>query len=441
MADINSEYEKFIKNISKIVQLRDDQFEELMTTNEYVYNDPDTEEVFRVPKDPNTLYVAPSYNFKWLIQKIYDTMVKPYEPQYEPVVLRDIEEYAQTVAESIKNFESRVAMRGIVKKGCYIKYSDDYILTVNGIVYDSDYVCHNRDEYITAVFFAKEKVLSIRYSEVNMYPDELIVKRNHIQIAVENRISSAATYVSSNIEESGLPDLRSCKVLKLDTNETASSYISSGIEELYFYGRVINQYRFQNSPYLRKVVAPNVTMLGMCAFNNCPNLELFLPRIISILGNVNDDAFSGMKSLRFPKCLVNVSPSKLIGNINTVFLDCINAIFTQPLSTYRNSNIRHVVFAENWNASIQLHNCTNLGKDEIIENFCKLTDLTGKDKKQITIFTDMFNDLQTTKVVFDETIKKYRLLTTQEEENSDFVKSAISAIDIAKNKNWEVIGK
>lgn len=285
MADINSEYEKFIKNISKIVQLRDDQFEELMTTNEYVYNDPDTEEVFRVPKAPTTLYVAPSYNFKWLIQKIYDTMVKPYEPQYEPVVLRDIEDYAQTVAESIKNFESRVAMRGIVKKGCYIKYSDDYILTVNGIVYDSDYVCHNRDEYIAAVFFAKEKVLSIRYSEVNMYPDELSVKRNHIQIAVENRISSAATYVSSNIEESGLPDLRSCKVLKLDTNETASSYISSGIEELYFYGRVINQYRFQNSPYLRKVVAPNVTMLGMCAFNNCPNLELFLEGNMAQNGN------------------------------------------------------------------------------------------------------------------------------------------------------------
>ena len=230
-------------------------------------------------------------------------------------------------------------------------------------------------------------------------------------------------------------------MLKLETNETASSYISSGIEELYFYGRVVNQYRFQNSPYLRKVVAPNVTMLGMCAFNNCPNLELFLPRIISILGNVNDDAFSGMKSLRFPKCLVNVSPPKLIGNINTVFLDCINANFTQPLSNYRNANIRHVIFAENWNASIQLHNCTNLGKEDIIENFCKLTDLTGKDKKQITIFTDMFNDLQTTKVVFDETTNKYRPLTTQEEENSDFVKSAISAIDIAKNKNWEVIGK
>ena len=43
MSNIVEEYEQFIRNIKKIVQLRDTQYEELMTTGENTYSDPVTQ--------------------------------------------------------------------------------------------------------------------------------------------------------------------------------------------------------------------------------------------------------------------------------------------------------------------------------------------------------------------------------------------------------------
>ena len=194
---------------------------------------------------------------------------------------------------------------------------------------------------------AKDSSLNLKYDDIHILPEELIVWRNRMQITLENRLCSSATYVTSNVEESCLPDLRACKILrlttktpalKLTTNETTASNISPELEELYFYGRIINNYRFSGCGYLRKVIAPYVTGIGYCCFNNCGNLDLFLPRLINQLGNVNDECFSVLKSVRFPTSFISFASDRLIGNVNTLYLDCINANVTKPFCQYNNAS-------------------------------------------------------------------------------------------------------
>lgn len=441
MSNIVEEYEQFIRNIKKIVQLRDTQYEELMTTGKYTYSDPVTHAEYTVPKDPETLYVAPAYSLKWLIQKVYETSVKPFEPMHEPIVLEELSEYVKTFLRERNLNETYVAMRGLFRENERIKYSDDYYLFINGVEYDHDYICLHHAEYITVLIVAKDSALNLKYDDIHILPEELIVWRNRIQVTLENRLCSSATYVTSNVEESCLPDLRACKILRLTTNETAISNISPELEELYFYGRIINNYRFSGCGYLRKVIAPYVTGIGYCCFNNCGNLDLFLPRLINQLGNVNDECFSVLKSVRFPTSFISFASDRLIGNVNTLYLDCINANVTKPFCQYNNAYVKHIVLADKFNANLYLQRFTNLDADEIIDGFNKLRDLTGETKKNIVLYNALFNDLKNTLVTLDEVTDKYRRLTDEETEDESIVSAAISVIDIAKNKNWEVTGQ
>ena len=438
MSNISENYENFIKNITRIVQLRDDQFEELMTTGVYYYDDPETREVHTVVRDPTTLYVAPSYNFKWLVEKVYNAMVQPFEPTPGAVILNDMRETVNRTLEEIEDFDSYVGMRGLMRNGDYIKQSEYYKFYVNGTLYETDYVCQNRSEYVFVLFLAKDRAMTLKYDQVHFFPNELYVVRNGYQVSVENRICSAATYVYSNVEESCLPDLRSCKILEFDTNETTSSNISPILEELYFYGRTINNNRFSGCSFLRKAYLPYVTTVGTCTFNNCTNLELVFTRLITQANSVNDDCFSGIKSLTLPKSFINQGTDRFIGNVNTLFLNCINANFTRSLSYNRNANVKHIVLAKNWNANLYLHNFTNLDTDEMIEIFNQLPDLTGKTTKTITLYSAFYDDLWNTLVIYDDVEKKYRKITDEEAEDDDIILYAINAVDIVLNKEWTV---
>ena len=441
MADIVEEYENFIRNIKKVVQLRDLQYEELMTTGKYSYMDYDTREVFTVPKDPETLYVAPSYSLKWLIQKIYETSVKPYEPQHEPIVLEELTEYVKEFLR-IKNLnETYVAMRGICREGDSIKYSDDYYLFINDVLYDHDYVCIHHAEYITVVIVAKDVTLNLKYDDIHILPEELVVWRNHMGVYLENRLCSSATYVTSNVEEECLPDLKACKILKLTTNSTTNQNISPELEELYFYGRTINTNRFNGCNYLHKVYAPYVTSVGNGIFNNASSLDLELPRLV-ITTSTGDTVFSGLKSLKIPKSFSSTNSSYFFDNIPTVYLECINAKFNaQTITCNKSTSVKHVHLAKGWNASIPLHTLYNLDVDDMIENFNNLKDLTGEDQKSITLYTEFYRDLINTKVVFDESLERYRRVTDDESENPTIMNAAINAIEIATKKNWSVTGK
>ena len=442
MADIIKQYENFIRNIKKVVQLRDLQYEELMTTGKYTYNDPITREVFMVPKDPETLYVAPSYSLKWLIQKIYETSVKPYEPQHEPIVLEELSEYVKEFLRDKHLYETYVAMRGICREGDSIKYSDDYHLFINEVLYDHDYVCLHHAEYITVVIVAKDVTLNLKYDDIHILPEELVVWRNQMGVFLENRLCSSATYVTSNVEEECLPDLKSCKILKLTTNSTASSNISPELEELYFYGRTINNGRFSGCTYLHKVYAPYVTSVGTGTFNNASSLDLELPRLITTNAS-NDMIFSGLKSVRVPKSFSVTNTNYFVDNVPNLYLDCINVEFKgTSLSGNRNTtNVKHIYLAEGWNASILLHSFTNLDTDDMIENFNNLRDLTGKEPKNISLYSLFYDDLNNIQVIFDEELKKYRRLTDSELADETFRSQSITALDIAWNKNWEVIRK
>lgn len=438
MSNISEEYENFIKNITRIVQLRDDQFEELMTTGEYYYNDHETREIHTVVKDPNTLYVAPSYNFKWLTQKVYNAMVQPFEPTQGTVILNNMRDTVNRTLEELEDFDSYVGMRAILRDGDYIKQSEYYKFYVNGTLCETDYVCQNRYEYVFLLFLATDRAMTLKYDDVHVFPDELYVVRNGYQITVENRICSAATYVYSNVEESCVPDLRSCKVLELETNETSSNNISPNLEELYFYGRTLNNNRFNNCPYLRRAYLPYLTAVGYCTFNSCPNLELEFERLITQNGSAGEDCFSGIKSLRLPKSFITQSADKFIGNVNTLFLDCINANFTKALSGSRNSYVKHIVLADNWNANLYLHNFTNLDTDEIIEIFNQLPSLANKPSKTITLYSTFYDDLCNILMVYDEVENKYRKITEEEAEDESITDAAITVVEIAENKNWTV---
>ncbi len=438
MSNIVEEYEQFIRNIKKIVQLRDTQYEELMTTGEYTYSDPVTQAEYTVPKDPDTLYVAPSYSLKWLIQKVYETSVKPFEPAHEPIVLEELSEYVKTFLRERNLNETYVAMRGLFRENERIKYSDDYYLFINGVEYDHDYVCLHHAEYITVLIVAKDKALNLKYDDIHILPEELIVWRNRIPVTLENRLCSSATYVTSNVEESCLPDLRACKILRLTTNETASSNISPELEELYFYGRTINLNRFSGCSYLRKAVVPYTTTVTIGVFSNCVNLELAFPRLISQIGSDNNDVFTGIKSLRLPVSFTGFQSDRFFGNVNTIYLDCINANFTKSFCRDPNANVKHIVLADNWNANLYLHKLTSLDADDMIDGFNKLVDLTGQQSKLITLYPAFLNDLRNMLVTFDDTANKYRRLTDEEAEDESIVSAAISVVDIAENKNWEV---
>ena len=441
MSNIVDEYEQFMRNIKKIVQLRDTQYEELMTTGRYTYTDLETQAEYTVEKEADTLYVAPSYSLKWLIQKVYETSVKPFEPMHEPIVLAELSEYVKEFMRTRGLNETYVAMRGIFRENEKIKYSDDYYLFINGTEYDHDYICLHHAEYITVLIVAKDKALNLKYDDIHILPEELIVWRNRIPVTLENRLCSSATYVTSNVEESCLPDLRACKVLRLTTNETAGNNLSPELEELYFYGRFVNNNRFNGCGYLRKAVLPYVTNIGVGAFNNCGNLELSFPRLIYQTGSTNDDCFSGIKSLRLPQSFISYAADRFINNVNTVILDCINANFTKPLYSFNNASVKHIILAENWNANLYLFRFTNLDADDIIENFNKLRDLTGETAKRISLYSALYTDLQNTPVIFDSTLQKYRRVTDEEAKNESVMANAVNVIDIAENKNWEVISQ
>lgn len=441
MSNISEEYENFIKNITRIVQLRDDQFEELMTTGVYHYDDADTRVVHEVIKDPNTLYVAPSYNFKWLTEKVYNAMVQPFEPTPGAIILNNMRETVNSTLDKIEGYDSYVGMRAIMQNGDYIKQSVNYKFYVNGKLCETDYVCQNRTEFVFVLFLAKDRALALKYDEVHILPNELYVVRNGYQITVENRICSAATYVYSNVEESCLPDLRSCKILELNTNETATSNISPLLEELYFNGRVINNGRFSSCAFLRKAFIPYVTAAGSSTFNNCPNLELKFERLITQTSNSNEECFSGIKSLTLPASYISHTADRLIGNVNTVFLNCINANFSKQLSYSKNAYVKHLIIDDGWNANLFIGNFTNLDTDDMIENFNKLADLTGKTSKEISLYSLFYTDLNNTLVLYDEGLGKYRRLTSAELANNTISSQAISVLDIAWNKNWEVTSK
>ena len=74
----------------------------------------------------------------------------------------------------------------------------------------------------------------------------------------------------------------------------------------------------------------------------------------------------------------------------------------------------------------------------MIDGFNKLVDLTGQQSKRITLYPAFLNDLRNTLVTFDDTANKYRRLTDEEAEDESIVSAAISVVDIAENKNWEV---
>ena len=126
-----------MKEINKIVQLSDLQYEKLLKDRQIEINGE-----IKV-WEPDTLYITPNNNYQWLFNKFYETAIKPNEVYHTPMNMKSLEQEYEYLTTEDNNlaYVSAIGYTAILKNGDIIKVTEPNKGTfyINDSVVTNDY--------------------------------------------------------------------------------------------------------------------------------------------------------------------------------------------------------------------------------------------------------------------------------------------------------------
>lgn len=390
-------------DIKNIVYLTNEQYEELLKNGSVNVNG----EIKM--KEEGTVYVCPATE-SWaeLNNKIDEALIKPNKVMHNPYTIEELENIIAKLREDYNETDSVVGFRCIMKKGQQLKASSNYNMYLNGTLREHDYTCTNDNEMISIALFATGENLNIT--------SELIQFKNNIETYIEQLVSpiiiEKSLYITANLltmlnfELNTVvysEEFRGNKVITTE-NSKATSCLPN-IKRLKFTGNKVGNAFLFNNTILEEASLDDVTVIStnyQCQpFSEVSNDKLVLnfPNLLEIslgtaYGNASSCLFANIKHLIIGEKLKALKGMLLTGTCGTVELYCKNA--TNSLLNNNlgmTASVDYLYLCPEWNCGFSIANISGITKENIIEIFNNLKDLTNEDTKTLTIKSDLYESL------------------------------------------------
>lgn len=402
-----------MKEINKIVQLSDLQYEKLLKDRQI-----EIDGEIKV-WEPDTLYVTPNNNYQWLFNKFYEAAVKPNEVYHNPMNMKSLEqEYNELVEKtpSLK-FVSAIGYTAILKNGDTVKvtlpnYGDFFI---NGERVTNDYT-YTGDGYEVVNVWCFENKDAPELNDAPLFNISELDVRNIASTPVvgDGYKNYALTIKAYNFEINGLATRKLVSNGTETFNQKSISTTTEQVEsDCITVGTGLN-----GKANLKKVIMPELTTIQEIsnAFLNGstnPDLTYYIPNLAIINGSGSGDSapFSRVANVVIPNSVRVIN--KIICKSNkTITLNCNRA--TSISSNWCMSPpTDNFAMCDDWQASINIAVAAkNHTKDWFINLFeNKIHDFSSTEETReicipLTIFEAMIED----------------------------------ELALAKNKNWTVTG-
>ena len=403
-----------MKEINKIVQLSDLQYEKLLKDRQIEINGE-----IKI-WEPDTLYVTPNNNYQWLFDKFYETAIKPNEVYHTPMNMKSLEQEYEYLTTEDNNlaYVSAIGYTAILKNGDTIKVTEPNKGTfyINGSVVTNDYT-YTGDGYEIVNVWVFENNDAPKLNDTPTFNISELDVRNIAQTPVvgdqyKNYAMAIKVY---NFEISGLATR---KLVSNGTETFNQQKVSSVIEEVESDCVTFSESNTTliNKTNLTKIDFPNLTTIktknNTSGFlSGCSSLVCNFPKLKTI-GSVNNSwhsPFSSVKEVILPQGLVYIGKYAVCDN-KVLILNCNKATF--DTNWCYNAPSVNFIMCDDWQASINISVAAkNYTVDWFIDLFTnKLADMTGQDAPQINIPLAIFEALSPEQLA------------------------------IAQNKNWTVTG-
>ena len=401
-----------MKEINKIVQLSDLQYEKLLKDRQI-----EIDGEIKV-WEPDTLYVTPNNNYQWLFNKFYETAVKPNEVYHTPMNMKSLEQEYEYLTTEDNNlaYVSAIGYTAILKNGDTIKVTEPNKGTfyINGSVVTNDYTYSGNGYEVVNVWVFENNDAPELNDAPTFNISELDV-RNIAQTPVvsDSYKNYALTLKAYNFEISGLAPR---KLISNGTETFNQKTVSSVVEEVesdcvvYGTNSVLakkNTLKKANFPELIKIDAGYMSFLNSCT---SPDLEIYYPKLKIIQGYKDQSPFYKVENVIIPSTVKTITSIICSAN-KTITLNCNKADSISSEWCLITPSVNFTM-CDDWQASI---NIAVAAKNHTIDWFInlftnKLADMTGQDAPQINIPLAIFEALSPEQLA------------------------------IAQNKNWTVTG-
>lgn len=390
-------------DVRKIVNLTNEQYEELLKNGSIIVNG----EV--KIKEEDTVYVCPSSE-SWaeLNNKIDEALIKPNKVMHNPYTIEELDNIIAKLREDYNETDSAVGFRCIMKQGQQLKINTNYNMYLNETPRESDYTCNNDNEMISIVLFAKGENLNIT--------SDLIQFKNNIETYIEQLVSpiiiEKSLYITANLltmlnfELNTViysEEFRGNKTITTE-NPSATSCLPN-IKRLKYTGNEIGNAFLNDNTILEEANLDNITIIATNyqrqPFFNVSNDKLVLkfPNLLEIkagIGYYNSSSciFDNVKHLIIGEKLKALKGMLITSSCGTVELYCKNAInsLTQNNLGF-NASVEYLYLCPEWNCGFSIANISGITKENIIEIFNNLKDLTNEDTKTLTIKSELYEIL------------------------------------------------
>lgn len=390
-------------DIKNIVYLTNEQYEELLKNGSVNVNG----EI--KTKEEGTVYVCPATE-SWaeLNNKIDEALIKPNKVMHNPYTIEELENIIAKLREDYNETDSAVGFRCIMKQGQQLKINTNYNMYLNETLRESDYTCTNDNEMISIVLFAKGENLNITSG--------LIQFKNNIETYIEQLISpitlEKSLYITANLltmlnfELNTViysEEFRGNKTITTE-NQLATSCLPN-IKRLKYMGNEIGNAFLYNNTILEEANLDNVTIIATNyqrqPFFDVSNDKLVLkfPNLLEIkagtgYSNSSSCIFNSVKHLIIGEKLKALKGMLITGSCGTVELYCKNAInsLTQNNLGF-NASVEYLYLCPEWNCDFSIASISGITKENIIEIFNNLKDLTNEETKTLTIKSTLYESL------------------------------------------------
>ena len=343
-----------MKEINKIVQLSDLQYEKLLKDRQI-----EIDGEIKV-WEPDTLYVTPNNNYQWLFNKFYETAIKPNEVYHNPMNMKSLEQEYEYLTTEDNNlaYVSAIGYTAILKNGDTIKVTEPNkgIFYINGSVVINDYTYTGDGYEIVNVWVFDNNDAPELNDAPTLNISELDV-RNIAQTPVvgDSYKNYALTLKTYNFVISGLATR---KLVSNGTDAFNQSSVASTVEEAESDCVTIGT-GLNGKANLKRVIMPELTTIQeintpfLCGSTN-PDLTYYIPNLAIIGGSGSGDSspFTKVVNVVIPNS-VRVITKIICKHNKTITLNCNKAdsISSEWCMSTPTDNF---TICDDWQASINI---------------------------------------------------------------------------------------
>ena len=343
-----------MKEINKIVQLSDLQYEKLLKDRQI-----EIDGEIKV-WEPDTLYITPNNNYQWLFNKFYETAIKPNEVYHTPMNMKSLEweyEYLTTEDNNLA-YVSAIGYTAILKNGDTIKVTEPNKGTfyINGSVVINDYT-YTGDGYEIVNVWVFENNDAPELNDAPTFNISELDVRNIAQTPVvgDSYKNYALTLKAYNFEISGLATR---KLVSNGTDAFNQSSVASTVEEAESDCITIGT-GLNGKANLKRVIMPELTTIQgtnnafLCGSTN-PDLTYYIPNLVTIggVGSGDYSPFTKVVNVVIPNS-VRVITKIICKNNKTITLNC-NKADSISSEWCMNTPTDNFTMCEDWQASINI---------------------------------------------------------------------------------------